>query len=101
MNLTQVVRLSLFFASVLVSCLAGGCGKGRQAATAAVSTGEAPAQTEMTAANKAADSGKSTQRTEEPVDPIVTVHTTAGDMKLRLFAQKAPQTVDNFLSNYV
>jgi cyclophilin family peptidyl-prolyl cis-trans isomerase len=36
-----------------------------------------------------------------PVDPIVVVHTSAGDIKVQLFIQQAPQTVDNFLRNYV
>lgn len=35
------------------------------------------------------------------VDPILLVHTSAGDIKVQLFIQKAPQTVDNFLRNYV
>ena len=35
------------------------------------------------------------------VDPILLIHTSAGDVKVQLFIQKAPQTVDNFLRNYV
>jgi len=35
-----------------------------------------------------------------PEDPVVVLHTSAGDIKIRLFAEKAPQTVENFLSNY-
>jgi cyclophilin family peptidyl-prolyl cis-trans isomerase len=35
------------------------------------------------------------------VDPIVVVHTSAGDIKMQLFIQQAPQTVDNFLRGYV
>ena len=35
------------------------------------------------------------------VDPVVTFQTTAGEFQVRLFAAQAPQTVDNFLRNYV
>jgi cyclophilin family peptidyl-prolyl cis-trans isomerase len=35
------------------------------------------------------------------VDPILVIHTSAGDVKVQLFIHKAPQTVDNFLRNYV
>jgi peptidyl-prolyl cis-trans isomerase A (cyclophilin A) len=31
---------------------------------------------------------------------VVVLHTSSGDIKIKLFAEKAPQTVDNFLSNY-
>lgn len=34
-------------------------------------------------------------------DPVVVLQTTAGEIHVRLFADKAPQTVDNFLRNYV
>jgi len=37
---------------------------------------------------------------QKAADPIVVLHTTAGDIQLQLFAEKAPQTVNNFLSNY-
>ena len=33
-------------------------------------------------------------------DPVVVLQTTAGEIHVRLFADKAPQTVDNFLRNY-
>ena len=33
--------------------------------------------------------------------PEVIVHTSQGDIRIRLFAEDAPQTVDNFLENYV
>jgi cyclophilin family peptidyl-prolyl cis-trans isomerase len=36
-----------------------------------------------------------------PVLPEIVVHTSQGDIRIRLFAEDAPQTVDNFLENYV
>jgi peptidyl-prolyl cis-trans isomerase A (cyclophilin A) len=38
---------------------------------------------------------------KKAVDPIVVLRTSAGEIKIQLFAEKAPQTVDNFLRNYV
>lgn len=35
------------------------------------------------------------------VDPIVVIHTSQGNVKVQLFVHKAPQTVDNFMRNYV
>src|SRR2546421_11302408 len=36
----------------------------------------------------------------QPVDPTVVLHTTLGDITLKLFAEKAPRTVENFLRGY-
>lgn len=36
----------------------------------------------------------------KPVNPIVVLHTTAGDVRIELFSEKAPQTVENFLRTY-
>lgn len=41
------------------------------------------------------------QRPLPSADPVVILQTTMGDIQVRLFADKAPQTVDNFLRNYV
>jgi cyclophilin family peptidyl-prolyl cis-trans isomerase len=34
------------------------------------------------------------------VDPVVVLHTSLGDIKLQLHADKAPETVENFIRNY-
>ncbi len=44
--------------------------------------------------------GKSKPAPAKPANPIVVLHTTAGDLKIELFAENAPQTVDNFLLTY-
>ena len=36
----------------------------------------------------------------KPVDPMVVLHTTNGDITLKLFREKAPRTVENFLRGY-
>lgn len=52
------------------------------------------AETEYTAAFPAAvDQGP-------PVDPIVVLHTSKGDIQIQLYAGKVPGTVDNFLRDY-
>lgn len=50
---------------------------------------------ELTADEASPDSPAAT------VLPEVIVHTSQGDIRIRLFAEDAPQTVDNFLTNYV
>jgi len=40
--------------------------------------------------------GTSSQPANNPSNPIVTIHTTMGDIKLELFADKTPLTVKNF-----
>ena len=44
--------------------------------------------------------GKPKPPRPKPVDPVVVLHTSAGDIQVQLFREKAPQTVDNFLQNY-
>lgn len=45
--------------------------------------------------------GDSPARAKANLFPEVLIQTTAGDIKVRLNLEKAPTTVDNFLSNYV
>jgi cyclophilin family peptidyl-prolyl cis-trans isomerase len=44
--------------------------------------------------------GKLKPAPAKPANPIVVLHTTAGDVKIELLAEKAPQTVHNFLQTY-
>jgi peptidyl-prolyl cis-trans isomerase A (cyclophilin A) len=94
----QLVRPTLLIAAL--SCAAPafvGCGKSQAASTASqaveASTSSQPAITPASTSRVAAPPAK-------PVDPLIVLHTTAGDITLRLFAEKAPRTVDNFLRNY-
>jgi peptidyl-prolyl cis-trans isomerase A (cyclophilin A) len=45
--------------------------------------------------------GSPTETTTEDLYPEVLIKTSAGDIQVRLNAEKAPMTVDNFLDNYV
>jgi peptidyl-prolyl cis-trans isomerase A (cyclophilin A) len=48
-----------------------------------------------------ASPGQLPPRPRQNLHPIVTIKTNQGDIRLKLDAEKAPITVDNFLSNYV
>jgi peptidyl-prolyl cis-trans isomerase A (cyclophilin A) len=95
---------STLLVSVLLSLALtlAGCGGGRSASTTGghdASDGRLPSA--ESAGHAAPAAVKSPAVPPKPVDPIVVLRTTAGDVKIHLFAQKAPQTVDNFLTNYV
>lgn len=84
--------------------LATGCGGGKTPApTASIETTPTAAKSTPTADGIVADSftPKARPPKKPAVDPILVFHTSAGDVKVQLFLQKAPQTVDNFLRNYV
>lgn len=85
-------------AAGLVCLLASGLGCSGQGGS---SDTHASAETPSQAAGDQAASGKSPPADAPPSDPIVVLHTTAGDIKIQLFAQQAPQTVENFVSQYV
>jgi cyclophilin family peptidyl-prolyl cis-trans isomerase len=78
-----------------------GCGKSQAALTAsqAVET-SAASQPATTTAITPASTPRVAPAPVKPIDPQVVLHTTAGDITLRLFAEKAPRSVDNFLRNY-
>jgi len=109
------LRLLFTFAAAL-SLAVGltGCG-GKEAATA--STEETPEVTETAGSTEAAAKPASTPLTSTinyqnqpsiygnaeatPItNPVVILHTSAGDIQIELFMEQAPQTVGNFLDNY-
>ena len=87
---------------VLVASTAG-CGGNKPVAPAA-SIDAAP-ETSVTVADSSPASSSAAATTPvrqvAAVDPVVVIHTSVGDLKLQLYPQKAPRTVDNFLRNYV
>lgn len=89
----------MWFASIggttLLFC-ALGCSRGAPVTSPVEATSQPAATTLVTASSNA----KSQPAPAKPANPIVVLHTTAGDVKLELFADKSPQTVDNFLLNY-
>lgn len=98
-----LVRSTLLATSLFVatSWLAG-CGK----STAAVAPADSSAKASGSAANAATSAAASISAVQappslpKPSDPVVVLHTTAGDITVQLFIEKAPRTVENFLKNY-
>lgn len=91
--------------AVAVSCLvsAPGCGGGK-GNTPAASIDASPSASDTPVAQASSAFATSTPapvQKKPQVDPIVVIRTSQGDIKVQLFVHKAPQTVDNFLRNYV
>lgn len=99
MHLARIALLGLALTSLAVACWLTGCGGKSNTPVADATGGESSALADST--SSAANSLPQAKAPAQPVDPIVVLHTSAGDIKLQLFAEKAPQTVANFLRNYV
>jgi cyclophilin family peptidyl-prolyl cis-trans isomerase len=99
MHLARIALLGLALASLAVACWLTGCGGKSDTASADATSGESA--TEVDPTSSVAGPAPKTKAPEQPVDPVVVLHTSAGDIKLQLYAEKAPQTVANFLRNYV
>jgi peptidyl-prolyl cis-trans isomerase A (cyclophilin A) len=99
MHAARLILLGLALLTLVVACWLTGCGAksaAPDAAAVAASPDTPAADTPVSAASPA----KAKPIPKKAVDPIVVLHTSAGDIKVQLFAEKAPQTVDNFLNNY-
>jgi cyclophilin family peptidyl-prolyl cis-trans isomerase len=99
MHAARLILLGLALLTLAVACWLTGCGSKTESpdVTAEAGSLETPAEGVSTSASKPA---KPKAAPPKPVDPIVVLHTSAGDIKVKLYAEKAPQTVDNFLNNY-
>lgn len=101
MQVARLVLIGLAMLSLIVACWLTGCGgtkpsgspAGAEAALGA--TGAVAATTSITQPG-----AKPKPPRPKPVDPVIVLHTSAGDIQIQLFREKAPQTVDNFLHNY-
>src|SRR5215207_2397181 len=87
-------------AFLLAAIVVSGCGK-----SAAKNVSSAPSETEpetITAALPAANAAlpRPAAPSAKPIDPMVVLHTSQGDVTLKLYLDKAPRTVENFLRNY-
>jgi cyclophilin family peptidyl-prolyl cis-trans isomerase len=101
----RTTGITILFSCVLL-CSIAGCGENNQAAP------EAKIQVDQEDVAGGGASGRN-----DPIEltadealavspatanvPEVIVHTSQGDMRIKLFAEEAPQTVTNFLENYV
>jgi peptidyl-prolyl cis-trans isomerase A (cyclophilin A) len=99
MDCPRIRTLAAGFALAAL-CVMSGCG--RSAGASAENT-ESPAGSPTQSAIVAAVSPTSATPSvppPKPVDPMVVLHTTVGDITLQLFQEKAPRTVENFLRGY-
>jgi peptidyl-prolyl cis-trans isomerase A (cyclophilin A) len=98
------VRLTLlpvgafFFA---IAATLSGCGKSPSGEHSRTPTSAASAaQTTDIARVATTASTVAPKQTPKPVDPMVVLHTTQGEITVKLFPEKAPRTVENFLRGY-
>ncbi len=86
----SMVSLAMMGAVVAMAFLSG-CGGDAQDAASVERSGQ------TTQATGYADTPSAKQPNTDDLHPVVVLETTAGSIKLELDAEKAPQTVDNFL----
>ncbi|HEX5104746.1 MAG TPA: peptidylprolyl isomerase, partial [Pirellulaceae bacterium] len=99
MHFARLILLGLALVTLAVAAWLTGCGDSPKTPVAeGSSTSESAPESVSTAGVAPKQTKPSTP--PKPVDPIVILHTSAGQIKVQLFAEKAPQTVDNFLNNY-
>jgi cyclophilin family peptidyl-prolyl cis-trans isomerase len=100
MHITRLTLIGLTLVGlILVSWLAG-CG-GSSIPPASIANGTAQPASASGPSITPASLPPVQRPPVKAVDPIVLIHTSAGDIQVQLFAEKAPATVDNFLTNYV
>ena len=102
MHFFRLALLGLAIVSLIVACWLTGCGGGKSDSPAASNPASAASgsDTAEPAVPVTTTSGRPRPAPPKPVDPIVLLRTSAGDIQLQLFVEKAPQSVDNFLRNY-
>jgi cyclophilin family peptidyl-prolyl cis-trans isomerase len=98
MHITRLTLLGLALAGLILAAWLSGCSGGSPVPAASIPAASSTTETTSITPNAAPSAPKAPAK---PVDPIVLVQTTAGDFQMQLFAEKAPATVDNFLTNYV
>jgi cyclophilin family peptidyl-prolyl cis-trans isomerase len=98
MHAARLFLLGLALITLAIACWLTGCGS--SAKTPAASATGANSDSAEPAAPTAVAAPPKAKPAPVAVDPIVVVHTTAGVIKIQLFAEKSPQTVDNFLNTY-
>ena len=99
MHAARLILLGLALLTLAVACWLTGCGSKTESPDIVAEAGSSETAADGGSATDS-KSAKPKAAPPKPVDPIVVLHTSAGDIKVKLFAEKAPQTVDNFLNNY-
>jgi cyclophilin family peptidyl-prolyl cis-trans isomerase len=100
----QLVRLALLGIAVLAliaACWLTGCGGAAKIPAASVEVRtDSPAAATVSGTGPVASAAAEARLAAKRVDPVVVLRTSAGDVQVQLFQDKAPQTVDNFLRTY-
>jgi cyclophilin family peptidyl-prolyl cis-trans isomerase len=94
----RLILLTAAAALPLATGWTAGCG--RNAGAAATDASASLPQTAAAAVVTPTSATRAAASQPKPVDPMVVLHTTAGDITLQLFPEKAPRTVENFLQSY-
>jgi cyclophilin family peptidyl-prolyl cis-trans isomerase len=87
------------FSSLLALLALIGCGKSN-AKNAETTADAGQQQSADTSATNSAAAAKPAPDLPKPIDPMVVLHTSQGDVTIKLFQEKAPRTVENFLRGY-
>ncbi len=89
------------FVFLLAVVAVTGCGKSAKQAEGAAASGSAQSPaTESAAPDSPGSALAASPVKQKPSDPVVVLHTSQGDVTVKLFAEKAPRTVENFLRGY-
>ena len=97
MHAARLLLLGLALVTLAIACWLTGCGTKSDTPAGAADTQAAAPEA---AAGSAVVAPAKAKVAPKAVDPIVVLHTSAGVIKIQLFAEKSPQTVDNFLNTY-
>jgi peptidyl-prolyl cis-trans isomerase A (cyclophilin A)/peptidyl-prolyl cis-trans isomerase B (cyclophilin B) len=102
MHITRLTLLGLALGGLILAAWLSGCGGSSAAPTADAAAASSPTESDDSkpTVTPASATAPIAPKIKPPVDPVVVVHTTAGDFQVQLFAEKSPATVDNFLRNY-
>jgi cyclophilin family peptidyl-prolyl cis-trans isomerase len=77
-----------------------GCGRSSPEKTAGTAGEGTQQQAAGAAAANGGSAGNAAPSSPKPIEPMVVLHTSQGDVTIKLYQDKAPRTVENFLRGY-
>jgi peptidyl-prolyl cis-trans isomerase A (cyclophilin A) len=95
----SIQRPTILFSSLLALLALVGCGKST-AKTAETTADGVQAQSADAPTTNTAAGTKPAPSLPKPIDPMVVLHTSHGDVTIKMFPEKSPRTVENFLRGY-
>jgi cyclophilin family peptidyl-prolyl cis-trans isomerase len=94
------IQRPILCSSLLTLLALVGCGKSSADKAAETPADAAQRQTADATATIPATADKPAPSLPKPIDPMVVLHTSQGDVTIKLYQEKAPRTVENFLRGY-